>query len=346
MERPETFVHGNANEDRKKEETEHIKKAYEKGYSSEHLSREDEEKLLEAEELKTPTDIEAVDLANTITNDLLVQYDLTPFDLKENNVHVIGEDLYKKFYRSLKNADACYQAIHQAVFIEHSKRRPAEERVGKILHETIHFKGFQSDQVFEFQNKDRKNSKDKIVHTAPFREGLKVPPNLKQMRENSVPFYVKFKGLNEAVVVELEKKLLPILISRARIIPKELYFDFSRKVEVASAENIDPSEIEFVYKEDQGRSYFGYQKQRDTLNFVVDSILQDNPSLDREKVMEKFFRAYFSGHILEIARLVENSFGKGSFRILSNMDVDHESSETVKMVLTERREDRVQPLGA
>jgi hypothetical protein len=336
MEKPKIFIHGNASEDLKEEKIVNIKESYAKGYSAE-LSQEDVNELLKAEIEKTSVDIETINLANTITNDLLVEYGLKPFDLKENNVHIIGEDIYKKFAGGLKNMNACYSSVNQAIFVKHSENEPNMENVGKILHEAIHFKGYQSDQIFEFFDKDSKNPKDRIIYSGLFREGLKVASNMRRIEENDEPFSVKFKGLNEAVVVELEKKLLPVLISSSQNIPKEPYMDFEEKAKVASEAGIDPSEIEFIYPSEKMLSYYIYPNEREVLNFVVDSILQDDSSLTKDEVMEKFFLAHFSGNILEIGRLIENSFGKGSFRILSDMGIDHESYEKVKQILIEKR---------
>jgi hypothetical protein len=331
MEKPEIFIHGNVDEEEKKEEALNIKEVYEKGYSS-NLSQKEIDKLLHTEKPKTPIDLEIINLSNTLTNELLTKYGLKPFDLKENNVHIIDTKLYKKFAGDLENTDACYQASHQAIFVEDIGEEPITERVGKILHETIHFKGFQSYQIFEFQDKKSKNPNDSLVYQGPFRAGLKVSSSLRKMEENDEPFSVRFKGLNEAVVVELERKLLPDLITRAENIPKEPYLDFEEKTRVAPFYNIDPSEIEFVFPSEGSISTYAYPDEREVLSLLVESILQDDSSLNRDEVMDKFFRAHFSGNILEIARLIEKSFGKGSFRILADMN-DYKSSEKVKEIL-------------
>jgi hypothetical protein len=333
MEKPEIFIHGNASEELKEKEIEYIKESYAKGYSAE-LSPEDVDELLKAEKEKTLVDLETINLANTITNDLLVEYGLKPFDLKENNVHIIDKDLYKKFAGDLENTDACYRVSHQAIFVENNDQESITEKVGKILHETIHFKGFQSEQIFEFIDK---NTGNKSVNYGPFKHGLKIATDFKQVVENGELFSVKFKGLNEAVVVELEKKLLSILISRSQNIPKEPYTNFEDKIKIASEAGIDPSEIEFIYPSERMLSYYSYPDEREVLNFIIESILQDNNSLKKDDVMRKFFQAHFSGNTLEIESLVENSFGKGSFGILADMSDDHESSEKVKQILMEKR---------
>lgn len=50
---------------------------------------------------------------------------------------------------------------------------------------------------------------------------------------------------------------------------------------------------------------------------VVDDLAERNQeSLDREKVLDLFFRAQVTGNVLPVARLVEATYGKGSFRKL------------------------------
>jgi len=42
-------------------------------------------------------------------------------------------------------------------------------------------------------------------------------------------------------------------------------------------------------------------------------------------VYKVFLKAHFTGRLLPIGRLIEKTFGEGSFRLLGNMDTDDES---------------------
>ena len=56
--------------------------------------------------------------------------------------------------------------------------------------------------------------------------------------------------------------------------------------------------------------------------------------MNADEVFQEFSNAQFNGRLMTIARLVEGTFGKGSFRILGNMDTDSNSAtlclETLK----------------
>ena len=46
---------------------------------------------------------------------------------------------------------------------------------------------------------------------------------------------------------------------------------------------------------------------------------------DADEVYKVFLKAHFTGQLLPIARLVEKTFGEGSFRLLGNMDTENKS---------------------
>ncbi|KKT89825.1 MAG: hypothetical protein UW95_C0003G0023 [Parcubacteria group bacterium GW2011_GWC1_45_14] len=57
-------------------------------------------------------------------------------------------------------------------------------------------------------------------------------------------------------------------------------------------------------------------QERKKFDFLVDSILENSAGeyADRQKITELFMRAHFSGRLLPLARVIEKSLGKGSFR--------------------------------
>ena len=63
---------------------------------------------------------------------------------------------------------------------------------------------------------------------------------------------------------------------------------------------------------------FQYRQERRRLNEVLDGIVAESPDKfpDREAVFDVFARAYFSGNLLEIARMVERTYGRGAFRTM------------------------------
>jgi hypothetical protein len=61
-----------------------------------------------------------------------------------------------------------------------------------------------------------------------------------------------------------------------------------------------------------------YKKQRDRLNVLVKEIYERNREhfTSTEEVFRVFAEAVLSGRLLELARLIDQTFGKGAFRKL------------------------------
>ncbi len=62
--------------------------------------------------------------------------------------------------------------------------------------------------------------------------------------------------------------------------------------------------------------YFSRKEEAELLNSIINDILIKNPGASREEIEEFFIRAQISGNLLPIARLIEKTYGKGSFRQL------------------------------
>jgi len=62
--------------------------------------------------------------------------------------------------------------------------------------------------------------------------------------------------------------------------------------------------------------YNSYPDERQDFNNILRMIAHKNPDrfTSQEEVFDLFARAYFTGHVLEVARLIESTLGKGSFR--------------------------------
>lgn len=85
---------------------------------------------------------------------------------------------------------------------------------------------------------------------------------------------------------------------------------------------------------------FPYQKPRQVLEYVCAEIQKEFTDLyeNADDVFKEFLKANFTGRLLPIARLVDGTFGEGSFRILGNMKHEKESAvltlETLKKART------------
>jgi hypothetical protein len=69
---------------------------------------------------------------------------------------------------------------------------------------------------------------------------------------------------------------------------------------------------------------YPYHQERQQLNQLVDELYKKNSDsfASREQVFHVFAEATMRGALLPVARLIEKSFGKGSFRKLAERSAD------------------------
>ena len=70
-----------------------------------------------------------------------------------------------------------------------------------------------------------------------------------------------------------------------------------------------------------------YFSQRQVLEYVCGEIQKEFPNQydNADDVFKEFLKSHFNGRLLPVARLVEKTFGEGSFRLLGNMGTDRKS---------------------
>jgi len=128
------------------------------------------------------------------------------------------------------------------------------------------------------------------------------------------------------VVEEIVKRYLPRVLEGNPFLNEEYVWQISEeaqnvKTRVAAENGIDPAEIFWVSKDGKDFESFAYPSVRKTLYYLAETIQTDNPDRfpSQDEVIDQFIQAHFNGRILNLAHLVEGSFGKDSFRILSLM---------------------------
>ncbi len=79
-----------------------------------------------------------------------------------------------------------------------------------------------------------------------------------------------------------------------------------------------------------------------TVANVIQEIQKELPETypDTDDVLEEFTKAFFTGRLMQLGKIVEQTFGKGSFRILGMMKDDRESPVEVLETLRKMRAGR------
>jgi hypothetical protein len=334
--RPEPRIVGKASEEKKKELTKLILDRFGE-FHGKNLPEKIKEELEKNEIPKMPYEIEAIKIANDITNKLLERFGLTPFDIPDKNIHILPEKLFKEIRGGIEKVRGSTFYKDQLILINNEEIKDVFSKIEVIFHEIIHLKGHLSIEITEKES----NSFGYRI----YRSGLEIVSSIKKLEEG-LGFYA-FKGLNEAVVEEIVKKNFWEFIKRNPYLKEEYEWQNSEeaqkiKKELAEKHNIPIEEIMWVSKDGKDYDNFGYYPQRKILYHIVKILYQDNIDKfkSQDEVMDLFIKAHFDGKILEIARLIEKSFGEGSFERIDAMGLDENSANYLMNYLLKKRKIR------
>lgn len=134
-----------------------------------------------------------------------------------------------------------------------------------------------------------------------------------------------FKGLNEAITEEMTKKFMQEKLSHRSEFADDLNSTEKFKEKLAEEKHLtyaDGSVMrtdDLFFGIDDGTElqfdYFIYAEERGALRAMMQKIQETYPDkfASEEDVFNEFARAYFSGRLLALARLVEGAYGEKSF---------------------------------
>lgn len=172
----------------------------------------------------------------------------------------------------------------------------------QISHELMHF--------YAFKRYDVTSDEGKL---ASRRDGLAIKGD-----RNST---FGFQRLNEGLTEELNKRYDYWYLSKTRSPILEHELSKRNNARLFYREDIGKEEsgdIAFIDEQRKLLIKYGYPFERAVVRLLVSEIFTKQTSYFKrqEDVFTVFAKAYFSGQILDLVRLVESSFGKGSFHDL------------------------------
>lgn len=293
------------------------------------LSIEERERIRGHEYKKTEIQTAVIEGANRITSELMRGLGVEPYDIPLENIHIISSDLYNKAYPNSSIASVSYTG--QGIIINAKEVRDDIVYFGSVvIHEILHLKAHLSLEIRKTSDRAR---------TTIYRAGVTI--NSLQYEKM---YHEHFKGLHEAIVTEAEKMLHKRLLDLPEL-TKEKEWLTSKKVTgwkryTAKAEGIPDDEFKWVGKKGKKMFGFAYYDQRVVLKYVCKEIQKQFPDQYKniDEVFREFLKAHFTGRLLTIARLVEKTFGEGSFRLLGDMNTD---SKSTKLCLNHMKLSRV-----
>lgn len=309
-----TFI-GNVSEDKKKQ---FEKETIESLTSDVSLLLSDAEKReLEMHEIrKTPEQERLFKSVDEKLKDLQKMCGVIPYDFPLENIFILSSEIFEQKFPGLYGVAL---ADKQRIFLE---REDGDDYTLSLalFHELFHCKGKIAVQVPSEESGSRKNT---------LREGFIVHSSDKSNRDGSR--HEHFRGVEEAVTATMEKLFHKKLLQSGEFpdVSEKFYSDEGKAEiqKIMKAYNIPFEEVRwFDSSKNNGTAwFFPYGPQRKVLDYVVHEIAAEKGVQD-DDIFYKFLRDHFTGHLIELGKMVEDVFGKGSFRRLGDMDVDSKSA--------------------
>ena len=311
---PEVRIVGEASPEKK----EQVKKEFEQALFNhfKSLLSQEREQLEKLEYPKSEKELALIQFANEETSRLMQEAGIDPYDVPTENFHIIPPELYKKA-TSDRGTAATFITKQGILFdAEHFRDNPVHFGV-VAFHELLHLKAHFSMEVQEDGDEVNKTS---------YRKGVTV------YALQSHSYYGKdhrhFGGLHEGIVAETEKRFLGKLLNRPELAKEKewLTSDKAKKMrkKLATEKRISEDDITWIGKKEGDWETVSYLQQRNVLNYVCDEIQKQFPDQyqSADDVYKVFLNSHFTGRLLSLGRLVEKTFGEGSFRLLGNMDIE------------------------
>jgi len=290
---------------------------------NETLSKEEKTMLEKFEYPKSEKEIAVIDFANEETSKMMVEAGLEPYSVPIENIRIVPPEIYKKIKGGNENSNAVAFGNRQSIVFKADDFRDNTLFFGlTVFHEMLHAKAHLTIEV---------GVKGEEVRKTPYREGVGI--KALQMHGFGGKWHEHFGGLHEAIVAEAEKKLIPKILDLP-LFKKEkswLTSDYANGLKKELSERRSIPEDEIIWIGDKNKDDWetvSYRQQRRVLNYVCEEIQKEFPDqyADTDSVFKEFLKANFTGQLLPIARLVEKTFGEGSFRILGNMEAQKNSA--------------------
>ena len=286
---------------------------------------------------KTKDEVFLIDQLNKLADDLIRDSvpkfkDIDIPYINTENIHILKDIDFKTIIKS--ECNALVNIENRGILIKGSFARKSPLVFSSdILHEILHLKGFTSIEV------------NKEGESFPRRSGVSSLSSIKKEKEGD--FHAHFLGLNEAIVSSVQKTLLSKIIDMSMFEKeKERMKGFSavkNKVELAKKNGLDVRDIYWVTESGREGGVLPYPKHRELLDYMMGEIMVQYPEKYKNKneVFKEFLKAHFSGELINLGKIIEGTFGKGSFRVLGEMTDENESAERTLERLKRMKETEV-----
>lgn len=265
----------------------------------------EEQEFLKREIKKTPEQKEVIAFINQELPKFVKRYGADPLFISEDKIHIVPSG----FFPNRKKLEGMYSLENQRIYLMQGKSLILLRLAKNLVHEILHFYSFQSLETIQEGNE--------LFLGNARRLGLNV--SVSKEKEGTY-----FHYLDEAVIEELTKRFFKEYLRKCRFLKE----DFKTIDEFVADAPIEvrnhPEDIAYAMLEENKKDIevflvpFAYPDEREALDNLIINLYDRNKNdfNSKEEIFELFARAGMSGRILPLARLIEKTFGKGSFREL------------------------------
>jgi hypothetical protein len=286
------------------------------------------------EKEKTPEQQQLIERINTEMRDFLAEYGVEAIEILADNVHVLDktkftEEELRKIQRQFGTENGFYSALKQGVGIMKDYDASKLSFLQTVVHEMLHLQGFYSYQKSKqeaadltLRNEDESASMN--IRRSGFSIGTKDGKRL------------LFHKLNESVITELEIRFEKAYMTKWSELATELKARDGYVEQVVQRDNVPVERVRQTVadvKSNESTGYkwvsYAYHKVRQQFNSLVDELYEKNKDNfeSREDVFKLFAEATMRGRLLPVARLIEKTFGNGSFRMIGERSADKPDRE-------------------
>ena len=311
------------------------------------FGRQDFVRDLERE--KTEEEEKIIVWVNDETNSVLELYGVRPLDIPSRNVHIIPEEQWPK-REDFTDSAAFYDFGTQAIFYRDNVWRSLFAY--RLFHEQLHIKSHQAAQYVEADGKKKFEE---------YRSGLTLTS---AKREN---FSAQFRKVNEAII-----EALAVQFWEERIAADERFRAEMEKVErlravlreesaaLKTANKLSDEEFEAAAGEicaalpGQGDGEpelvrFAYSAERAALSMLISKLAEHDPArlaeapakralgADAGEIFGLFVKSALSGRMVELGKLIDRTFGAGTFKRLGAISSEKHTKEELLAFVNDLR---------
>jgi hypothetical protein len=294
---------------------------FEDKFKTNSLEPQEKEKSLEQKSF--------IERINHEMRDFLAPYGVHSIEVSPENVHILDrskftEEDFKKISEEFNTVSGFYSARRQGVAIMKDYEDSKLSFFQTLIHELLHLQGFYSYQKSEPEAADltlRKEGESESLNVR--RSGFSIGT-----RDGK---QLLFNDLDESVITELAIRFEKTYMAQWLELTTELRARDEFIERMASRDSVSLEEVGKVVariSRDKTSGYnwvsYPYHKERQQFNSLIDELYAKNEGdfESREEVFELFAKATLAGRLLPVARLIEKTFGKGSFRMIGENSAD------------------------